>query len=235
MNKKKVFILALAVCLIAILSMSTLAWFNAADDVTNKFMIADSDGDGTPDFSVSVWENENDGDDNADADGDGDNKLTGSGNTYTDILPGDVIAKNPTVENTGDYSQWIRVYVTFDNFDVIEKACQDQGISSDVRGWLNVNYGMTTPAWTAVNEETVVDRTTDPDNHTVTYVYYYNYQLAKDQTATLFTEVKIPGEFEQQDMIYENGAFSITVKAEALQAENTGTNAHDAFAAYWGK
>ena len=56
MNKKKVFILALAVCLIAILSMSTLAWFNAADDVTNKFMIADSDGDGTPDFSVSVWE-----------------------------------------------------------------------------------------------------------------------------------------------------------------------------------
>ena len=71
LTKKKVFVAALAVCLIAILSLGTLAWFNASDDITNKFLIADSDGDGTPDFSVEVWENENDNDDNADADGDG--------------------------------------------------------------------------------------------------------------------------------------------------------------------
>lgn len=231
MTKKKVVVVALAVCLIAILSMGSLAWFNAADDVTNKFMISDSDGNGTPDFSVSVWEHENDNDNNSDADGDGDNALTGSGNTYESIAPGDVISKDPTVENTGDYSQWIRVYVTFDNFDVIETACINQGISSDLRTWLNVNYGLSVPAWTPSDNETVVDR----ENNTVTYVYYYNYELAKDQTATLFTTVSIPGEFEQQDMIYKNGAFNITVKAEALQAENTGSNAYDAFAACWGK
>ena len=36
-------------------------------------------------------------------------------------------------------------------------------------------------------------------------------------------------------MAFVNGDFAITVKAEALQADNTGDNAYDAFAAYWGK
>lgn len=225
MTKKKVFVTALAVCLIAILSLGTLAWFNATDDITNNFMIADSDGDGTPDFKVEVWENENDGDDNADADGDGDNAITHKGNTYPEIAPGDVIAKNPTVENTGDYDQWIRVYVTFDEWAKIEAACQNQGISSDVRTWLDVDA----TAWTADNNATVVE------NNTVTYVYYYNYKLTEDQTAVLFNNVTIPGEFEQADMAYVNGNFSINIKAEALQADNTGATAQYAFANYWGK
>ena len=44
MTKKKVFVTALAICLVAILSMGSLAWFNASDTITNKFKIADSDG-----------------------------------------------------------------------------------------------------------------------------------------------------------------------------------------------
>ena len=215
MTKKKVFVTALAICLIAIISMGTLAWFNASDSITNEFKIADSDGDGTPDFSVDVWEN-----DPADP-----TVKDQDGVTYTDIAPGDVIAKNPTVENTGDYDQWIRVYVTFDDWAVIEAACQNQGISSDVRGWLDVDAA----AWTADNNATVVE------NNTVTYVYYYNYKLTKDQTATLFNNVTIPGEFEQEDMKFTSGNFTITVKAEALQADNTGDTAQAAFATYWGK
>ena len=58
LTKKKVFVAAIALCLIAIISAGTLAWFQASDEVTNKFMIADSDQDGTPDFSVDVWEND---------------------------------------------------------------------------------------------------------------------------------------------------------------------------------
>ena len=215
MTKKKVFVTALAICLIAIISMGTLAWFNASDSITNEFKIADSDGDGTPDFSVDVWEN-----DPADP-----TVKDQDGVTYTDIAPGDVIAKNPTVENTGDYDQWIRVYVTFDDWAVIEAACQNQGISSDVRGWLDVDAA----AWTADNNATVVE------NNTVTYVYYYNYKLTKDQTATLFNNVTIPGEFEQEDMKFTSGNFTITVKAEALQADNTGDTAKAAFATYWCK
>ena len=215
MTKKKVFVVALAVCLVAILSLGTLAWFNASDSITNEFKIADSDGDGTPDFSVDVWEN-----DPADP-----TVKDQDGVTYTDIAPGDKLAKNPTVENTGDYDQWIRVYVTFDDWAVIETACQNQGISSDVRTWLDVDA----TAWTADNNATVTE------NNTVTYVYYLNSKLAKDQTAVLFNNVTIPGEFEQEDMKFTSGNFTITVKAEALQADNTGDTAQAAFATYWGR
>lgn len=227
-TKKKVFVTALAICLVAIISMGTLAWFNASDEVTNKFMIADSDKDGTPDFKVDVWENENDGDDEKDADNDNDPVKTHNGNTYEKIAPGDVLEKNPTVENTGDYDQWIRVYVTFDEWSKINAACANQGVSNDLRTWLNINYGLQTPAWTTVGDGAV-------DGDTVTYVYYYNYILTPKQTAVLFTNVTIPGEFEQNDMQFVSGDFSIKVKAEALQADNTGSNAYDAFAAYWGK
>jgi len=224
MSKKKVFVTALALCLVAILSLGTLAWFNAADEITNRFMIADSDGDGTPDFSVEVWENENDGDDTADEDGDGSTTITHDGNEYPEIAPGDVLAKNPTVENTGDYDQWIRVLVTVDEYTKINAACINQGISDDIRSWLDIDD----TAWIAADAETVVD------GDKITYVYYYNYKLAKDQTAVLFNNVTIPGEFEQEDMKFASGDFSITVKAEALQADNTGDNAQDAFANYWG-
>ena len=225
MTKKKVFVTALAVCLIAILSVGTLAWFNATDDITNQFMIADSDGDGTPDFSVEVWENENDGDDTADADGDGDNTITHAGNSYAEIAPGDKIAKNPTVKNTGDYDQWIRVYVTFDEWATIKAACDAQGITSDLRTWLDVDVS----AWYAD------DTATTYANNSATYVYYLRTKLVEDQTAVLFNNVTIPGEFEQEDMKYVSGNFSITIKAEALQADNTGDDACAAFAAYWGK
>ena len=217
MTKKKVFVTALVICLVAILSMGSLAWFNASDTITNKFKIADSDGNGTPDFSVDVWENDPENTDSTEKDQDG--------VTYDDIAPGDKLAKNPTVENTGDYDQWIRVYVTFDDWAVIEAACENQSISSDVRTWLDVN----TTVWTPDSNATVVK------NKTVTYVYYYKYKLAKDQTAVLFNHVTIPGEFEQNDMKFTSGDFTITVKAEALQADNTGNNAQSAFATYWGK
>ena len=42
LTKKKVFVAALAICLIAILSFGTLAWFSAGDSVKNEFYVADS-------------------------------------------------------------------------------------------------------------------------------------------------------------------------------------------------
>lgn len=216
MTKKKVFVTALAICLVAIISMGTLAWFNASDEVTNKFLIADSDQDGTPDFKVDVWENDPANPGVKDQDG----------VTYTDIAPGDVLAKNPTVENLGDYDQWIRVYVTFDEYATIKAACDAKGISSDLRTWLDVDSN----AWYADDSATTIA------NNSVTYVYYYRYKLTTDdaaQTAVLFNNVTIPGEFEQEDMRFVSGDFSIKVKAEALQADNTGDNARAAFATYW--
>lgn len=224
MNKKSVLFVALLVCAAAILSLGTLAWFNATDEITNKFMIADSNGDGTPDFSVEVWENENDGDDTADADGDQDPVKTHAGNEYDTIAPGDKLAKNPTVENTGDYDQWIRVYVTFDEYSEIKNAYDDEGLTFDLREWLDV-----TSEWTA--DDTL---TTVADNK-VTYGYYLNRPLTNNgDLANLFTTVSIPTWFEQDDMQYVSGNFTITVKAEAIQTANTLPTAKETFEAYWG-
>ena len=57
-TKKKVLTVAIAVCLIAIISLSTLAWFNAADDAQNNFYIANSEDDADEIFSVDVWEDD---------------------------------------------------------------------------------------------------------------------------------------------------------------------------------
>ena len=226
MTKKKILVTAIAVCLIAILSVGTLAWFNANDTITNKFMVADSDGDGTPDFTIDVWEQ----DPANPVDANGDIIKDQDGVTYEKVAPGDVLEKNPTVENTGEYDQWDRVYVTFDQWSKIEASCANQGITDDLRTWLNINAGLTAPAWTAV-QDAVVDQNAD----TITYVYYLNEKLEPAETAVLFTEISIPGEFEQNDMSFANGEFIVSVKAEALQADNTGDNAIDAFDEYWGR
>ncbi len=60
-TKKKVFVAALAVCLVAILSFATLAWFTAEDDVTNKFNFATSGDTGATDFGIDVYEVDKDG------------------------------------------------------------------------------------------------------------------------------------------------------------------------------
>ena len=218
MAKKKVFVTALAVCLVAIISMGTLAWFNASDEVTNKFLIVASDQGGTPNFKVDVWEN----------DPDDPTVKVQDGVTYSDIAPGDVLAKNPTIENLGDYDQWIRVYVTFDEWATIKAGCEAHGITIDLRTWLDVDSN----AWYAD------DSGTTEANNSITYLYYYRYKLTTDdaaQTVVLFNNVTIPGEFEQEDMRFVSDDFSIKVKAEALQADNTGNDVRSAFATYWGR
>ncbi len=212
MTKKKVFIAALAICLIAILSMGTLAWFNASDSVTNTFKVADTDGNNQPDFSVELWETD-----------EYDNRV--EQREYPDILPGDVLEKDPTVENTGNYDQYIRAYVTFSDADTLQDACEKYGYSTDLRTWLNVDGTV----WEAVTEPK------EGTDGSITYCYYLRSVLGKkvgDETnkVKLFTTVTIPEKFVQADLSGDNAVFTIDVKAEALQTRNTGDNAVDAFA-----
>ena len=82
LNKKKVVVVSLAISLIAILSLGSLAWFNAKDEVTNKFMVTNSEDDADKIFSVDVWEY---------VDGDTQNKDQ-DGNEYNDIVPDNIPA-----------------------------------------------------------------------------------------------------------------------------------------------
>lgn len=210
LNKKKVFVTALAVCLIAILSLGTLAWFNATDSVTNKFMVADSEDEADKIFSVDVWEY---------VDGDTENKDQ-DGNTYENIIPGGRYHKEPYVENTGLYDQWIRVKVTV----------------SDAKAWiaaLGNDYDLSTifegfedNAWTRYDEPILVE---NGDESTLTYVYYLNYRLAPTEKAVLFNTVVLPTQLTQQDVATLGGTFELDIVAEALQADKTGDSAYKAF------
>lgn len=212
LTKKKVFVAALAVCLVAILSMGTLAWFNDADEVKNQFLFSDSDQDGTPDFSVDVYETDPETGDKVD------------GLVYTDLYPSQKLHKDPHIINEGDYDQWIRVYVTFDEWTALKAACGNKGLSGNLLEWLTLSVEFN-------YDGEIINKQED----TITYVFYLDRKLTPNEEVVLFRDITIPAEFDQYDLTFADADFTINVKAEALQADNTGDNAKDAFAKYWGK
>ena len=211
LTKKKVFVSALAICLIAIISMGTLAWFSAQDEVTNKFMIADSDDD-TPDeiFSVDVWENTPDGEKDQD------------GYEYTDILPGDTLKKEARVENTGHYDQYVRVTVTISDAQAwIAALGADFNVADVFDGFVAADWNH---IWNNMNGATTI-----PENFV--YVMYYKDIVKPGDVINVFNNVKIPTSLTREEAVAFGGNFDITVKAEAVQTENVvpeGTAAADA-------
>ena len=210
LTKKKVFVAAIAICLIAIVSVGTLAWFSDSKSVTNNFLVAGSEDEADKIFSVKVWEKTPESDEDTD------------GYDYTNILPGSVYKKEAHVENTGLYDQYIRVTVTISdaqawvdalgaNFDVA-----DVFVGFDATKWTHI--------WNNMNGATTV-----PSD--LVYVMYYKDVLESGKDITVFTDVKIPESLDQEDVAKFGGSFSIDVKADAVQTENVvpdGTAAEDA-------
>lgn len=219
MNKKKILSLALVVLLICTISFGTLAWFNDKDAVTNTFYVASSDDSNSADsiFSVDVWEK-------ADANGEGGADKDPYGKDSDDdtvkfekILPGDSIAKEPHVENTGAYPQFVRVLVTF----------------SDAAWWEeNLPENTTLVDLLKDIDSTKWELDKNPvygDDDTITYAYYLKEQLQPGKDVSLFTKVTIPGVFTQAQMAELDGSFDIKVVAEAVQVDNLGLTAQGAF------
>lgn len=212
-TKKKVFIAALALCLVAVISMGTLAWFSDSDSVTNKFYVADSEDD-TPDeiFSVDVWEKTPESDKDQD------------GYEYENILPGDLLLKTAHVENTGHYDQYIRVTITI----------------SDAQAWINafgadfdatqVFDGYDATMWDAAHTwNNLVDADDIAAVEEIVYVLYYNDVLPAGEDFVVFENVKIPESLTQEQAAALGHEFSITVTAQAVQTENVGDSAYEAF------
>lgn len=226
-TKKKVFVVALVVCLLATISMGTLAWFSAQDSVENKFYVADST-DTTPEdiFSIDVYEN-------YDSDEDGVDEEYQSGITYTDILPGDKLQKEAYVKNTGYYDQYVRVTVTISDAQAwVDALGANFDVTSVFEGF---DATMWTHVWNNMNGATTVPQD-------IVYVLYYNGILDGSDTEndttsgtisdiTVFTGINIPTALDQADVAAFGGNFTIDVKAEAVQTENVvpaGTAAADA-------
>ena len=209
-TKKKVLLASLAVCLLALLSARTLAWFTDSKEVVNEFNIATSEDTEKDDiFSVDVWENTPEGEKDQD------------GYVYEDILPGDVLKKEANVENTGYYDQYIRVTVTVSDAAAWQSALNTTKVpklEDIVNGWdRNANI------WVDNSSEIVDDK--------IVYTMYYNGILQGDMESiydnhksvvTVFTEVKIPQSLTVEQAAAFKNNFAISVKADAVQTENLG-------------
>ena len=205
MTKKRVFVIALAVCMLAILSVGSLAWFNDSDSVQNDFFVGDSQNPTGTDFSVTVSET--------------------TGSDYYNALPGSQIAKDPLITNTGDFTQWIRVKVT------LNKA-QGWIAGGGTLRWTELFFGSSYGAANdpnATENWLLVDNTAVVDGDNAAWYLYLNSELAPEASAGLFTSVKIPTNFTQEEMDFFNDEFSIVVVAEALQRDHTGDSAVEAF------
>lgn len=204
-TKKKLFVAALAVCLAAILSMGTLAWFSDSDVVDNKFMIADTNDNTESDiFNIDLWEITP-----------GSDERNEIGYTYDDVLPGDSLKKDVFVKNTGYYDQYVRVIVTI----------------SDAQKWLEVLPANIAPEVLAAQifkgldlskwDHIYNNLSDDPDAEDLIYVLYYKDILkSTDEAINVFDSIEIPDYLDQEDMAKFDNEFTINVRAQAVQTEN---------------
>lgn len=228
--KKKLFFAAIAVCLIAVIACGSLAYFTASKSIKNSFYTAKSPEDPDPDpdeiFSIVVEETGKDG-----------KPTQGPTNTYEDVLPGDKVAKDPIVKNTGSYDQFVRVNVTFDKADVWETALKAKVSSTKTKADLKDLLDVDTSKWEYATS------TLSNGGKSITFTYYLKSKLAPttdkvDNSVKVFTKVSIPEKFDKEQMAALQG-FSINVQADAIQTKNTDGGktgveaAKYAFANYW--
>ncbi len=220
MSKKKLVSLSLVVIMIAILSFSTLAWFNDSDSVTNQFYVADSD-DTSPDdiFSVDVYEEVEIDEEHPDGKED-------EGLEFTDVVPGQVLPKAPVVENTGKYAQWVKLTITFSSTTAWNALVdhEETGLEGPIE--LLTLADDFHDNWKGVSFEVV--------DGTYVYTYYLKTALQPGATVDVFTEVNIPTTLEQADFFdIKDEVITLDIKAAAIQLE-LGATVEEAFAAYEG-
>lgn len=219
--KKRIFTIALVLCLVAIIGFGSLAYFQTTKDLTNYFAVAgitdptDPNETINPDdlFSIRLDEQVLGG-----------NDRTENGNTYTGILPGDTLKKDPTVTNTGKYDVWVRVKVTVTDASAWKAACAKHQIEN----LEEIFNGYVAAQWDREKAEDVFDAAAD----TLTYTYYYKGKIPAQGDAKLFDSITIPAAFDIEDMA-ALATFQIKITGEAIQAANTGDSAQEAFHNFW--
>lgn len=137
------------------------------------------------------------------------------------VIPGATYEKDPTVKNTGSEEAYARIKVTVSDAAAFKAALgEDYDLSK-------IFIGHDEALW----ERTGITLNADD---TLTYEYTLKGTLEKDESATLFTAVQVPAEFDEKDVEALQGAFEINIAAEAVQANGFETAA-DAFSATFDK
>ena len=218
MSKKKLFSLAIVVMMIAILSFSTLAWFNAKDQVTNEFEISDS----LSKFDVDVWEVVP----GATA---GTTKVVGQGTKgdsdgakFTDVVPNVEYQKTVHVTNSSNNvlaDQYIKVEVTFTNYSGL-KGLDGTAAEYDCTGMLTGGTfsadGSAAADWWYDTSATFKS----DSNNTVTYTFYLKKVLKNGEDVVLFDGVKLPSTMDIDDVAGLTNGFNVKVVAYSVQSAN---------------
>lgn len=224
--KKKVFIIALAVCLVAAIAAGSLAYFTKERSITNDFMTASynpEDPYTDPDdiFNIKLDET---------SVADPSKRVASGTQAFTNLQPGDTRTKDPTVTNTGLYDEYVRVSLTASNYSDWAEILAKWEITdlANLFGGFNAKFER--------KEETI-----DAEADTITYVYYLNRILKPGESETLFKTFTLPAVLDVEDMLALQ-EFSLVITADAIQSAHTAVDskgvpkaggAFEAFSTYW--
>ena len=211
MKKKSLLLIITAVIMVTALAVGgTLAYFTSTDDAGNSFTVGNVaidlyehkvapvvDANGLTTWAYLL--------DKTGA------TVEAEENHYTGIYPGAVLPKDPTIRNTGDNPAYVRMIVTINKGE--EWSTLGGGVDLTT-----IFGGFDSSKWTRAGSPAL-----DTTNDTLTYVYNYNFILAKDaETGALFTTVTIPWMIDNEEMEYlldSDEAFTIQMTAQAIQAD----------------
>lgn len=218
--KKKIVSLALAVCLLAIAAVGTLAYFTDTASAKNTFTVGNVD--------IKLDE----------TDITKDNARTEEGNTYSNIYPGQTLVKDPKVTNVGSYDAYVKVDVTVPNAALkafgINGAPYDQFKSIVTGGIMGQTYAPSAKADNGIadglaNDDYLLTYAVG-DTATVFTVYALK-PMAKDAAFTVFENIVVPADLDNANFadILADG-FTMDIFASAIQA-NGFDSAAAAFAA----
>lgn len=220
MKMKNMLIGGMSLALVACLSVgATLAYFTASDkEVVNTFDFVAAGTDGK---YISVTLKENDPTEALKGDKYGDAKATWNGENkgydYEDVVPGQALPKEPTVNVKTEVPAYIYLRVTDKDADGEEN---EQGMEAVITG--------VDDYWTKINE------TTSEMTGERTTVYAYNAIVEKTNSEgkdleALFTEVKVPNvaessvkDFDLNDVKIEIAAIQSAGFASAEDAYENG-------------
>lgn len=176
MSKRKILLVAAALCILAILAVGgTLAYFTDESEVKNNIFTV---GNVEIKLDEPNWDS------------------TGSEDA-PEVYPGEALAKDPTVTNTGANPCFVRVSVN--GLDCLKTEADGDEMLIHVRTGYVVD---------ALGDDWVL--------HTDGYYYYTKVLAANADTTPVFDSIVIPTALKNGDGVTE---FNINVKAYAVQAQ----------------
>jgi len=212
LSNKKV-IIAISLILVLLIS-GTIAYIISGDSDDNIFTV----GNVKINLSEPLWTP------NFDSDGDGKN------DTLIDVLPTQIIPKNPTITNTGFNNAFVYMMIEVPKAYEVDVVGDDGSINKESHYQL-FNY-IVNNGWSLVSKQTTEDKETEGYNY---YIYAYDTALKPNEKATLFNEMTFA---DVTSDIINNLArdgvvnLNINVSAYAIQSDFYGTEKIDAAKAW---